>query len=312
MEIDAITKGKWGKAKGKGKEYQGKGGKEKGKDKCQTGKKGVNAVTEQPPEPDPNPGMVGAITLQELLPSSGWIGAVTSSTSCKVLVDSGAVVHVCGPNHYNEFETQPLNYRMPTRLSSQGRPIACYGRKRVQLQVGGKSLAVPLCVMCYDPYYQCLCLFSKEHGSLFGYLHKTKQRVKRHELEKGRLIAPPEALEDEHAASAVVEEVYPASAVEPREEDHTENAAGAVVDDVCPTSAAETKVKAARVREPTKEERHMHNLTHLPYQPWCSQCVMARGRESPHFAKGDTEIEEAENIQMHLPVVQADYWFVKS
>eukprot|EP00971_Amphidinium_carterae_P346825 6488527-Amphidinium_carterae.1 len=75
-------------------------------------------------------------------------------------------------------------------------------------------------------------------------------------------------MEDEHAASAVVEEkVYPASAVEPREEEYAENAAGAVVDDVYPAGAAETKVKAARVREPTKEERHMHNLTHLPYQP---------------------------------------------
>eukprot|EP00971_Amphidinium_carterae_P351400 6492093-Amphidinium_carterae.1 len=173
MEIDAITKGKWGKGRGKGKDYPGKGGKEKGKDKYQNGyqsgkgdkgkqtaqfpgycrkcgkwghkavecrsgspnnkggKKGVNAVTDQPPEPDPNTSMVGAITLQELLPNGGWIGAVTSSTSCALLVDSGAVVHVCGPNHYDEFETQPFNYRMPTLLSAQGRPIACYGRKRV-------------------------------------------------------------------------------------------------------------------------------------------------------------------------------------
>eukprot|EP00971_Amphidinium_carterae_P172843 3426125-Amphidinium_carterae.2 len=84
--------------------------------------------------------MVGAITLEELLPSSGWIGAVTSSTSCKVLVDSGAGVHVCGPNHCNELETQPFNYRMPTLLSAQGRPIACYGRKRVQLPCKPETL----------------------------------------------------------------------------------------------------------------------------------------------------------------------------
>ena len=26
----------------------------------------------------------------------------------------------------------------------------------------------------------------------------------------------------------------------------------------------------------------MHNLTHLPFQPWCEHCVATRGKEDPH------------------------------
>ena len=34
--------------------------------------------------------------------------------------------------------------------------------------------------------------------------------------------------------------------------------------------------------EPTEEERACHNLTHLPYQPWCSHCVAMQAREDSH------------------------------
>lgn len=35
-------------------------------------------------------------------------------------------------------------------------------------------------------------------------------------------------------------------------------------------------------REPSKEERDEHCLTHLPYRSWCRHCVRGRGREWPH------------------------------
>ena len=34
--------------------------------------------------------------------------------------------------------------------------------------------------------------------------------------------------------------------------------------------------------EPTEEERAYHNLTHLPYQPWCPHCVAMKAREDSH------------------------------
>ncbi|CAE6962812.1 GIP [Symbiodinium sp. CCMP2592] len=41
-------------------------------------------------------------------------------------------------------------------------------------------------------------------------------------------------------------------------------------------------------QEPTEEERAYHNLTHLPYQPWCPHCVAMKAREDNH-KKGSEE-----------------------
>ena len=34
--------------------------------------------------------------------------------------------------------------------------------------------------------------------------------------------------------------------------------------------------------KPSEEEVEMHNLTRLPFQPWCEHCVATRAREDPH------------------------------
>ena len=33
--------------------------------------------------------------------------------------------------------------------------------------------------------------------------------------------------------------------------------------------------------EPSPEQRARHEITHLPYQPWCAWCVMVKGRAKP-------------------------------
>jgi hypothetical protein len=47
---------------------------------------------------------------------------------------------------------------------------------------------------------------------------------------------------------------------------------------------------------PSEVERLMHELTHLPYQPWCEACVRGRGRDLPHLGlklKGEGALEGA-------------------
>ena len=56
--------------------------------------------------------------------------------------------------------------------------------------------------------------------------------------------------------------------------------------------------------EPSEQERRWHELTHCPYQPWCSVCVRGRGRDDPH--RKQTQIEEK------VPDVQIDYFFLKT
>ncbi len=35
-------------------------------------------------------------------------------------------------------------------------------------------------------------------------------------------------------------------------------------------------------KEPSKEEKLEHEMTHLPYRSWCRHCVRGRGKQMPH------------------------------
>ena len=38
-------------------------------------------------------------------------------------------------------------------------------------------------------------------------------------------------------------------------------------------------------KQPSKQERELHNMTHIPFQPWCVVCQEAKGRASQHRRK---------------------------
>ena len=38
-------------------------------------------------------------------------------------------------------------------------------------------------------------------------------------------------------------------------------------------------------KQPSKQERELHNMTHIPFQPWCVVCQEAKGRASQHRKK---------------------------
>lgn len=64
------------------------------------------------------------------------------------------------------------------------------------------------------------------------------------------------------------------------------------------------EVKVAKpLREPSAEEKRMHEATHLPFQAWCDTCVQGRGRDACHFQR---EIREGEP-----PVLEMDYMFMR-
>ena len=48
-----------------------------------------------------------------------------------------------------------------------------------------------------------------------------------------------------------------------------------------------------------------HQLTHIPFAPWCRACTAGRGRETPHFRHGGGEETAAAT-----PVVSLDYFFL--
>ena len=50
-----------------------------------------------------------------------------------------------------------------------------------------------------------------------------------------------------------------------------------------------------------------HRLTHLPFAPWCTTCIRARGRDGPHKTTDPTHDERQE-----LSRIEADYFFLGS
>ena len=57
------------------------------------------------------------------------------------------------------------------------------------------------------------------------------------------------------------------------------------------------------VREPTLQARIRHELTHVPYRPWCKFCVAGRGRSRYH-----RELEH--DLEAEVPVVAMDYGYL--
>jgi hypothetical protein len=53
--------------------------------------------------------------------------------------------------------------------------------------------------------------------------------------------------------------------------------------------------------EPTQQEKELHDLTHVPFQPWCTICVRAKGRADHHRRK-----------ELRSPAVQIDYNFAST
>ena len=59
----------------------------------------------------------------------------------------------------------------------------------------------------------------------------------------------------------------------------------------------------ATPRTPTKAEREEHDVSHVPYRPWCRFCVMGRGPERRHLTQsGDRDDDR--------PRVFADYGYL--
>ena len=57
--------------------------------------------------------------------------------------------------------------------------------------------------------------------------------------------------------------------------------------------------------EPSEFEKQKHNLTHIPFQPWCTSCVKGKAQAEPH-KRTERIIEDSE-----LPMIQCDYLMLK-
>ena len=58
-------------------------------------------------------------------------------------------------------------------------------------------------------------------------------------------------------------------------------------------------------REPSEFEKQKHNLTHIPFQPWCTSCVEGKAQAEPH-KRAQRIFEDSE-----FPVIQCDCLMLK-
>ena len=58
-------------------------------------------------------------------------------------------------------------------------------------------------------------------------------------------------------------------------------------------NGSRTVKKVQDPREPSKEQRAQHEMTHLPYRSWCRHCVRGCGKQMPHHGGSqETSISE--------------------
>ena len=55
--------------------------------------------------------------------------------------------------------------------------------------------------------------------------------------------------------------------------------------------------------EPTRAERALHDLTHLPYAPWCAHCVACRRPNTQH---------RSSHTERTIPLLVGDYGFARN
>ena len=71
-----------------------------------------------------------------------------------------------------------------------------------------------------------------------------------------------------------------------------------------PAAVEDPAVRAARdPGQPTRAERAVHELTHLPFRPWCADCVAGKAADDPHRRL-------ARAVDEGPPKVSVDYGFV--
>ena len=53
-------------------------------------------------------------------------------------------------------------------------------------------------------------------------------------------------------------------------------------------------------REPTKQERMEHEITHLPYRSWCPHCVRGKAKEEAHNRRNSEEDREGRVLSISM------------
>lgn len=97
-------------------------------------------------------------------------------------------------------------------------------------------------------------------------------------LPTGGLVAPVEVPDGAEDAPPEAQLEQPPEATEDIEMECATHGLAAERPEEAPPAPVEMRAPA----EPLAEDRRLHALSHLPYQPWCEHCIRGRGRGDRH------------------------------
>jgi hypothetical protein len=66
------------------------------------------------------------------------------------------------------------------------------------------------------------------------------------------------------------------------------------------TEEARRAVAYRSVKKPSRQQVEAHNVTHMPYEPWCPDCVRGQGLGARHVGKSPKDEE------LRVPTLAAD------
>ena len=104
---------------------------------------------------------------------------------------------------------------------------------------------------------------------------RVRFRQKRHELLDHRSALPPEPRLREHELQDV------------RDDQNDADTVGELVPELH---------HRAPIKKPKSSEVLAHEVTHVPYKPWCQICVKGRGLEKPHRQSDDHDVLREDQI----------------
>ena len=229
----------------------------------------------------------------------------------ELLIDSGATEHVCGPQHFQGFETKSAPWVALRSATCQ--ELEHYGEKRVHLKCGEVPLTITFQVV--DVTRAILSISKLITKGVRAQLDAQLRLVHpdgcslRLERRGGLFVMPGVTSKSGGGLVAPLEggAAQEQGADAEGDEDHREQLAQELLGERAAEEAPGPVVAPAPC-EPTAEERTAHAATHLPYAPWCAECVMGRGREDRHERQGRGDEQQGQGI----PVIYCDYCFLQT
>ena len=229
-----------------------------------------------------------------------------------VMIDSGASVNVC-PTWFGKSTLQKSDGSVLLR-GADGRALQDYGKRQIWLKIGNNlkrydfhvvEVTEPILIVSYlcehgiethlarEPFRKCgdrreplmVCPSSRRHayeqGDSQNWCVRAEHSQKCIRAERLQNSQPGDSSKrDDAFAQPVVEDPVDADRV------------------LVQTGAEPIPIPC----EPSESEKMKHDLTHIPFKPWCTSCVKGKAPSEPPYKRIERTIEDRE-----LPTVQCDY-----